>query len=81
MSRRKKKQGKAKEKNKLRIRNLWPRMTEAERKEVCDRAVPDFMRAANFHKRVWSDIPQQWQSPIGKRANIPRAVALQIADR
>lgn len=74
------KQGKMREKNKLRLRHLWPRMTEAEREVICKQTLSSRMHSAGFWTRPWSQIPQDWRAQIGN-ATIPRCSALRIAER
>lgn len=76
----KKKRQEKREKNKLRLRHLWPLMTENERKDLCKQTLPDYMLSANFWQRSWGQIPVIWKGQIGQ-LQIPRHAGLEIADR
>jgi hypothetical protein len=68
------------EKNKLRLRYLWPRMTKEERKDVCKQTLPGHLLSVHPWERPWIRIPMDWQSLIGM-AHIPRHAGLEIAER
>lgn len=74
------KQTKKRDKNRLRLRYLWPRMTKMERADICKQMLPDHLWSAHFWERAWPQVPGIWQSDIG-RAIIPRHSVLAIAER